>query len=212
MTLDAERFIREHLVLAPVASVPEISIHKAHSGSGLAGRLAEFGVEDPPYWAFAWAGGAALARHILDHPGIVASRRILDLGAGSGIVGIAAAKAGARAVISAETDPFGAAATVLNAEANGVAVAICQNDVTLEGVPNVDLILAGDVFYSATVALKMLGFLRRCQAAGLSVLVGDPGRTDLPTDALRLLARYVVPDVGAAGTGTASAVYALKGL
>ncbi len=200
-------------MLAPVAGVPEVSIHKAHSRSGLGAALAESGLDSPPYWAYAWAGGTALARHVLDNPQTVAGRRVLDLGAGSGIVGIAAMKAGARSVVAAETDPLGAAAIGLNAEANGVPVPICQNDLTNDltstGVPDAEVVLAGDVFYSGPVARRMLTFLQLCRDAGLAVLIGDPGRVDLPTDSLRLINRYEVPDVGG-GQPTSSAVYTLR--
>lgn len=200
-------------MLAPVAGVPEILIHKAHSRSRLGAALAESGVDAPPYWAYAWAGGTALARHVLDNPQSVAGSRVLDLGAGSGIVGIAAMKAGARSVLAAETDPLAAAAIGLNAGANGVPVSICRYDLTngLTGadVPDADVVLAGDVFYSAPVARRMLAFLELCRGAGLAVLIGDPGRVGLPTDSLRLIDRYEVADVGG-GQPTSSAVYTLR--
>lgn len=212
MIQDAERFLREHLMLAPVAGVPEILIHRAHSRSRLGALLAQSSVDDPPYWAYAWAGGTALARHVLDNPQTVAGRSVLDLGAGSGVVGIAAMKAGARSVVAAETDPLGAAAIGLNAQANGVLLSICRNDLTSDpigaDVPDVEVVLAGDVFYSAPVARRMLAFLQHCRDAGLAVLVGDPGRADLPSGRLCLVARYDVPDVG--GQAVSSAVYTLQ--
>ncbi|RUV36548.1 methyltransferase [Mesorhizobium sp. M7A.F.Ca.MR.148.00.0.0] len=188
--------------LVPVPALPEIQFYTAHPGSGLR-RLVEpeDDAEDapepqPPYWAYAWAGGTVLARYVLDHPTTVAGRRVLDLGAGSGLVGIAAAKAGAREVIAAEIDRNGVAALELNAVANGVAITIIGEDITAGPPPAVDLVLAGDVFYGRDVALRVTPFLDRCLAAGIDVLVGDPRRNDLPLSRLRLLAEYQVPDFG----------------
>ncbi|MER8894936.1 50S ribosomal protein L11 methyltransferase [Mesorhizobium sp. M0676] len=207
---DAVVFIKANLRLAPVPALREIQLYTAHSGSGLR-RLVEWrvhGPEDgsqtkeheaepqPPYWAYAWAGGAVLARYILDHPQSVAGRRVLDLGAGSGLVGIAAAKAGASAVIAAEIDRNGVAAIGINAAANGVEITIVDKDITTGPPPAVDLVLAGDVFYGREVALRVIPFLDRCLAAGIEVLVGDPRRADLPLSRLRLLAEYQVPDFG----------------
>ncbi|RVD58430.1 methyltransferase [Mesorhizobium sp. M2D.F.Ca.ET.185.01.1.1] len=202
--------------LTPVPSVPEIRLYQAHPGSGLR-RLLEPDDGDegeaepqPPYWAYAWAGGAVLARYILDRPSIVAGKRVLDLGAGSGLLAIAAMKAGAREVIAAEIDRNGVAALGLNAEANGIAIQICNEDVTAGPPPAVDLVLAGDVFYAQDVGQRMVSFLDRCLAAGIDVLVGDPGRAWLPRSRLCLLAEYHVPDVGGNGGGEPkpSAVFA----
>lgn len=197
-------------------SIPQIRLHTAHSATGL-WRLAEPNDDGsdppPPYWAFPWAGGLALARHILDHPETVAGRRVLDLGAGSGLVAIAAALAGATAVTAAEIDPFGLAATALNATANGVAIAILAGDLTPgEAPPGIDLVLVGDLFYEPGLAERVTAFLDRCLAAGLSVLVGDPGRSYLPRERLRTLAGYPVPDVGEVEARDArqSAVFAFE--
>ena len=196
--------------LVPVPALPEILLYTAHPGSGLR-RLVEWrdrGLEpeggteadepepQPPYWAYAWAGGAVLARYVLNHPQSVAGRRVLDLGAGSGLVGIAAAKAGASTVIAAEIDRNGVAAIGLNAAANGVEITIVDGDITTSPPPAIDLVLAGDVFYGREVALRVIPFLDRCLAAGIEVLVGDPRRNDLPLSRLRLLAEYPVPDFG----------------
>ncbi|QKC99274.1 class I SAM-dependent methyltransferase [Mesorhizobium sp. NZP2298] len=198
--------------LVPVPALPEIRLYTAHPGSGLRrlvepedGAYADVDAPEPqpPYWAYAWAGGAVLARYILDHPMRVAGRRVLDLGAGSGLVGIAAAKAGACEVVAAEIDRNGIAALGLNAEANGVEITIAEGDITKGLPPAVDLVLAGDVFYSRDVARRITPFLDRCLAAGIDVLVGDPRRNDLPLSRLRLLAEYQVPDFGDA-KGTAS--------
>lgn len=204
LRLDPAAFIKANMRLVPVPALPEIQLYTAHPGSGLR-RLVdpeEDGDEtrepQPPYWAYAWAGGAVLARYILDHPKIVAGRRVLDLGAGSGLVGIAAAKAGAREVMAAEIDRNGIAALALNAAANSVTITMMGDDITTGAPPAVDLVLAGDVFYGQSVALGMMPFLDRCLAAGIEVLVGDPGRAYLPRSRLRLLAEYKVPDFGEA--------------
>jgi predicted nicotinamide N-methyase len=185
--------------LAPAPSLPEILIHTAHPASGL-WRLSEFdsdGVDPPPpYWAYPWAGGAALARHFFDRPETVRGRRVLDLGAGSGVVGIAAAKCGAREVIAAEIDRHAIAALTLNAAANGVAIEAVLEDITGGDAPAVDLIAAGDVFYDRDLAERVTAFLDNCLAAGVEALIGDPGRTYLPHPRLRLLAEYPVRDFG----------------
>ncbi|MBX3530476.1 MAG: methyltransferase [Rhizobiaceae bacterium] len=198
-----EDFIRENLALAPVPGVPEISLHTAHPASRL-GRIAL----DAPYFAYAWAGGIALARFLLDNPGLVAGRRVLDLGAGSGLVGIAAARVGA-AVTAAETDPAGVAAIALNAQANGVRIEVVPHDLLDAPLLPVDLVLAGDVFYAPGVALRMLAFLDRSNAAGIDVLVGDPGRTDLPVARLRRIAAFTVADVASAAMP--AGIYAIAG-
>ncbi|MBN9222469.1 MAG: methyltransferase [Mesorhizobium sp.] len=207
--LDPAEFIKANMRLGPVPTLPEIRLYTAHPGSGLRRLLEPEGDVDapepqPPYWAYVWAGGAVLARHVLDHPSIVAGRRVLDLGAGSGLVGIAAAKAGASEVTAAEIDRNGVAAIGLNAEANGVAITLVEGDITGHRPPVVDLVLAGDVFYGHEVARRVTPFLDRCLAAGIDVLVGDPRRTDLPLSRLRLLAEYRVPDFGDAKGATTS--------
>src|SRR5262249_732018 len=142
----------------------------------------------PPYWAFAWAGGIALARHVLDHPDLVAGRRVLDFAAGSGLAAIAAAKRGAAHVIASDVDPLAVIAITLNAEANGVRV---ETDVTdlmaaTEFDPAAfDVVLVGDVFYAPDLAARALAFLERCHRAGAAVLIGDPGRAALPVERLR---------------------------
>lgn len=170
--------------------IPEIVLHKAVPASGL-GRLAaeddDFG---SPYWAYYWLGGLALARFVLDRPETVAGRRVLDLGCGSGLVAIAAMKAGAMQVLAADIDRYAVAATLLNAEANGVAVDAVHADLTEAPVPAVDVILSGDVFYDPEPAARVKPFLARCRAAGIEVLVGDPRRAPLPLDRLRMLAEY----------------------
>jgi predicted nicotinamide N-methyase len=203
---DPAAFIRANMRLSPVPALPEIQLYAAHPGSGLRRLLEQDGDSgddaaepQPPYWAYAWAGGAVLARFILDRPSTVAGRRVLDLGAGSGLVGIAAAKAGASQVIAAEIDRNGVAALGLNAAANGAAIDIIGEDITAGPPPAVDLVLAGDVFYAQDVGERMVPFLDRCLGAGIDVLVGDPGRAWLPAPRLRLLGEYLVPDVGGNG-------------
>lgn len=203
--LDPAEFIKANMRLVSVPALPEIRLYAAHPGSGLRRLLGSEDDNDtdedtpepqPPYWAYIWAGGAVLARHIFEHPLCVAGRRVLDLGAGSGIVGIAAAKAGAREVIAAEIDRNGVAAIGLNAAANGVSITVFGDDITKGPPPAVDLVLAGDVFYGQDVTERVMPFLDRCLAAGIEVLVGDPGRACLPRSRLRLLAEYAVPDFG----------------
>ena len=213
MNFDPAGFIRQNLRLEPVPSLPEILLYTAHPASRLS-RLADPDDEDPPapYWAYQWAGGLALAHHFTAHPGAVAGKRVLDLGAGSGLVGIVAAKAGA-IVSAAEIDPNGSTAIALNAAANGVVVAIVELEIAGPVPDGIDLIAAGDVFYNAEVAERMLPFLLRCRAAGIEVLIGDPDRRDLPVARLERLASYAVGDVGdaRAATDRIGTVYALRG-
>lgn len=191
-----QRFIRENLHVTSVPMVPEIRLYTAHAGSGLRRLSGEGRSGAPPYWAYRWAGGTVLARYFLDHPETVGSRRVLDLGAGSSIVGIAAAKAGASVVIAADTDPFAAAATRLNADLNGVSITAVTDDLTVSPPPTVDVVAVGDLFYERDLAERVTAFLDRCLAAGMKVLVGDPGRAFLPRSRLRLVAEYAVADFG----------------
>ena len=193
---DLRRFIRDNLPDAPVPGIPEIRLHKAVPASGLA-RLAEqdesFG---SPYWAHHWAGGLALARHLLDHPETVAGRRVLDLGAGSGLVAIAAAKAGAETVLAAETDPYAVAALHLNLALNDVSATVLHDNLTSGDPPAVDLVLVGDLFYAPDLAERVTNFLDRCLARGIPALVGDPWRAPLPLARLTELACYEVAEAG----------------
>lgn len=207
---DPARFIRDNLRIAPIQSLPEIRLHMATPASGLWRLSGRGGAAVPPYWAYPWAGGLALARHILDHPEIVAGRRVLDLGAGSGLVGIAAVKAGAAKVLAAETDSHARIAIGLNAAENGAAVELFEGDALAGALPAADIVLAGDVFYDKDVAARMLVFLDRCLAAGIAVLVGDPGRAPLPRDRLRALAEYAVADVGDGAARTPAWVFVLE--
>ena len=189
-------FIRQNLELRPVPSLPGIALYTAHPGSRLS-RLAGPDDDDPPapYWAYQWAGGLALAHHLVAHPALVSGRRVLDLGSGSGLVGIVAAKAGAIAS-AAELDPNGRVAIGLNAAANGVSLPLVDLDIAGPAPVGFDLIAAGDVFYNPELGRLMLPFLERCQESGTAVLIGDPERRDLPIDRLERLASYAVGDVG----------------
>jgi predicted nicotinamide N-methyase len=195
---DPTGFIQAHMRVAPAPSLPEIRLHTAHPASGL-WRLVdrgEAGGDPPPYWAYHWAGGLALARYILDRPATVAGLCVLDLGAGSGVVGIAAAKAGARKVIAVDTDRNAIAAIALNAAANDVIVETVRGDLTAGAPPKVDIITVGDLFYEQELAARVTSLLDSCRAAGIRIFVGDPGRPYLPRWRLRLLAEGPTPDFG----------------
>jgi predicted nicotinamide N-methyase len=145
-----------------------------------------------PYWAFAWGGGLAIAHYLREHPEAVAGRRVFDLASGSGLCAIAAMDAGSAAVTAADIDPFAVAAIGLNARANGYRIAILERDVLDEPPPDVEVVLAGDCWYEARLAERVLRWLQRVRARGIEVLVGDPGRRYLPTEALKELAAYQV--------------------
>ena len=145
----------------------------------------------PPYWAFAWAGGQALARHILDHPELVAGKSALDIGAGCGLVAIAAARAGAR-VTAAELDPFAGAAIAMNADLNGVSLAIETADLLASEPASWQAVLAGDMCYERPLADRLIPWLQRLARGGALVLLGDPGRAYLPKTGLEEVARYIV--------------------
>lgn len=181
-----------------VPAVPEVVLHSATPASGLRRLIVSDANPDPapPYWAYYWAGGAVLARYFLDHPGVVRGQRVLDLGSGSGIVGIAAAKAGAMHVIAAETDRNAITAQQLNADLNGICLTSMHADLTIGVAMDVDLVAVGDLFYAPDLAMRVLSFLDRCLLAGAKVLIGDPGRAHLPRDRLQLIAEYAVPDFG----------------
>lgn len=188
------QFIRENCPVCEVPSLPEICLHKAEPNSGL-WRLAEQDKNfDTPYWAYNWGGGLALARHILNRPQSVLGRRVLDLGCGSGIVGIAAMKAGAEAVIAADTDPYAIAVTGLNAAANGVRLQPFLGDLTAGQPPDVDVVLVGDLFYDRDLAARLSTFLDHCLGANVEVLIGDPWRPFLPLSRLQFLAEYPGPE------------------
>lgn len=192
-------FILANTALLPVPHVPEISLYVAHEAMALwqktEDELAEIGLP-PPFWAFAWAGGQALARYVLDHPGMVAGKRVLDFASGSGLVGIAAMKAGAIRVLGADIDPFAGEAIALNAKANGVVMAAVSDDL-IGQAGEWDVILAGDICYEQGLAGRVIDWLSAEQARGVAVLIGDPGRAYLPKERLACLAEYRVKTVGA---------------
>jgi predicted nicotinamide N-methyase len=176
--------------------VPELTLHLADEITPIwrltEEELGELGLP-PPFWAFAWAGGQALARYVLDHPDEVRDRRVLDFACGSGMVGIAAARAGAADVLGADIDVFCEAATALNADANGVAVGFTGCDLLEVPPPDVDVILAGDISYEKPTALRVRAWLEAAHAGGARVLMGDPGRSYFSRDGLVQLADYQVP-------------------
>ncbi|MFG1225340.1 class I SAM-dependent methyltransferase [Xanthobacter wiegelii] len=192
---DPAAFIRAETRLRPVPLVPEISLHVADEAVPIWHRteeeLGELGLP-PPFWAFAWAGGQALARHVLDHPETVRGRRVLDFASGSGLVGIAAMKAGAAGVTCADIDPFAVAAIALNGAANGVALSPTQDDL-IGRDDGWDTVLAGDIAYERDLSEKVFAWLLALAGRGATVLIGDPGRTYLPKDRLFKLAEYSVP-------------------
>lgn len=190
-----EEFVASQTVIARAPLVPEIVLHLATEITPIwqatEAWLAEQNIE-PPFWAFAWPGGQALARAVLDDPKLVAGKRVLDFAAGCGIAAIAAAQAGAALVEAAEIDPLALAAVRLNAALNGVAVATPPGDVV--GAPcRWDVIFAGDVCYEAPMTTHILPWLRGLVAAGAEVLIADPGRAYLPKAGLAPIARYSVP-------------------
>ena len=194
--MDPAAFVCGNTAIATPPLVPEIRLHLATEVTPIwhaTAQTLEHGDVPPPFWAFAWAGGQALARYILDHPEIVAGRDVLDLASGSGMVAIAAAKAGARRVTASDIDPFAGAAIALNAALNEVAVAIDTRDLLDRGHAGWGVVLAGDVCYEESMSSRMIALLRRTAARGRVALLGDPGRAYLPREGLVELARYVVP-------------------
>jgi predicted nicotinamide N-methyase len=192
---DIPAFIRDNTrVLAP-SHVPELKLHLADDAVSLweltEEQLGELGLP-PPFWAFAWAGGQALARYVLDNPDIVARRHVLDVASGSGLVAIAAMKAGAASAVAADIDAFAAEAATLNAALNGFTVAASCSDPL--GLPtSAEVVLVGDLFYDRDIAPPLLAWLDDLQNQGKSVLIGDPGRTYLPRDKLTQIAAYDIP-------------------
>ena len=195
MATSARAFVARHTHLRPVPGLEQIRLHLADDVLTL-WRATQIATRDPdaalPYWAFAWAGGLAIARYVADHPDVVDGRRVFDLGSGSGLCAIAAMHAGAAAATAAEIDGFALAAIERNARANGCRVAIVRQDVLDDGPPDVDVVLAGDCWYDARLAERVLPWLQRVRAHGIDVVVGDPGRRFLPVAALVELASYEV--------------------
>ena len=194
--LAPEIFVRRNTIIAAVPMVPEIRLHLATEISPIwqasEDTLAR-GAVPPPFWAFAWPGGQALARYLLDRRDLVRGRAVLDFGAGSGLVAIAAAKAGAAHVLAAEIDPFAAAAIALNAALNDVRVAVTTTDLLDGDEPAPPVFTAGDVCYEQPMAARTASWLRRHAGRGSLVLLADPGRAYLPQAGLIERARYQVP-------------------
>ncbi len=195
MKTDPESFIRANTSLMASPHVPEIRLHLASEAHELwlktEEELEQIGLP-PPFWAFAWAGGQGLARYILDHPEIVAGKTVLDFATGSGLVAIAAKRAGAALVLAVDIDPWAGTAIRLNAVENGVDLDFAGDDIVGCAV-DADVILAGDVFYDRDFAASLVPWLRRMAGEGRTVLVGDPGRAYLPKDRLEVQATYQVP-------------------
>jgi predicted nicotinamide N-methyase len=191
----ADAFIARHTRITSAPLTPELRFHLADETIEIWTRteeaLGEIGLP-PPFWAFAWAGGQALARYVMDHPDLVAGARVLDFACGCGVAGIGAAKAGAARVDASEIDPFAIAATRLNGRLNDVVVDAQLADLTGTDA-GWDVVLAGDVFYEAPGASRIGDWLASLDARGATVLIGDPGRTFLPRSRLEALARYDTP-------------------
>lgn len=193
---DPTAFIRDNTRVQTVPHATEISLWLAEEVTPIwrltEEALGEIGLA-PPFWAFAWSGGQGLARWVLDHPQEVAGKRVLDFAAGSGLVGIAAAKAGAASVLCADIDPFCGAAVALNGALNGVPLTFTADNLLDVPAPDVDVICAGDVFYEKPMAERVLAWLIEAHGRGVRVLVGDPIRTYFPKSGFDLLAEYQVP-------------------
>ncbi len=187
-------FICENTTILTPPLVPEIKLHLAHEALPIWQKteeeLGEIGLP-PPFWAFAWAGGQALARYILDNPALVKNKSIIDIASGSGLVAIAAMKAGAASALAADLDAFSIAAIALNADLNAVLLTTTAENLLMTTPPNVDVILVGDLFYEKHVAELCLAWLQ--QAKNCEILIGDPGRSYLPKNALIKIAEYSVP-------------------
>jgi predicted nicotinamide N-methyase len=191
----AGEFVLKQCLLEPVPMVPEIRLYQARDAFVLWERTEEAAgqaEQPPPFWAFAWPGGQALARYLLDHPALVAGHTVLDLGAGSGLVAIAAACSGAGSVLASEVDALAQAAIRLNATANGVDIAI-RGDVLAGSGDDAEVVLAADVWYERDLASRVAGLLRRASERGARVLAADVGRAFLPRELFRQVASYEVP-------------------
>lgn len=189
-------FIRAHTRIERPALVPELQLHVADDVVALWEAMEQTmgPAEEPPFWAAAWPGGQALARFVLDHPQVVEGRSVLDLGAGTGLVAVAALRAGARSVLASDPDPYSGTAVAVNAETNGVGSVPVVGDILDEEPPAVDVVLAGDVCYDRAMTERVLPFLGRAWLNGAVVLLGDPGRRYVPSEGLLAAAAYDVPD------------------
>jgi predicted nicotinamide N-methyase len=192
---DPQQFVRANTRLDNTPLLPEVKLYLASQVTPLweatEATLEKQGLP-PPYWAFAWVGGQAVARYLLDHPETVRGLRVLDFAAGSGVAGVAAAMAGAAFVEAAEIDDFAGAAIELNARANQVEIAVCLNDL-VGAASRWDVVLAGDVCYERPMAERVFAWLLKLNHEGVRIILGDPGRNYLPTSGLREVARHDVP-------------------
>jgi predicted nicotinamide N-methyase len=194
-------FFLAHTARCATPHVPEIVLHLGTGAVPLWDAIErQFGpaaATSPPYWGFAWPGGQAVARHVFDHPEIVAGRRVLDFASGCGISAIAAARGAALRVVAHDIDPFAVIAISMNADANDVAVEASAQDLLRDDADfdpaGIDVVLAGDAFYDGDLAARATAFLKRCRRAGCAVLIGDPGRAALPRQLLVKHGEYVVP-------------------
>ncbi len=189
-------FIRANTRLLAPPLVPEINLHLAEESVPIWQKteeeLGEMNVP-PPFWAFAWAGGQALARYLLDNPHVCRGRSILDLGSGSGLTAIAAAKTGAASVLAADIDAFALCAASLNADANGVTLSVTSEDLLAKPPQRFDVVLVGDLFYERTLAERVIAYIEAAKVAGASVLIGDPQRGYFPKGRFAVLSEYKVP-------------------
>src|SRR5262249_3511494 len=185
---DPRAFLLANTRLRPVPRVPEIMLHVADESVPIWQKteeeLGEIGLP-PPFWAFAWAGGQALSRYVLDHPELVNGKSVLDLATGSGLVAIAARKAGAGWVLAADIDRFACAAARLNAHVNDVAIDVSEDDLLKKEPQAFDVILVGDAFYEKALAARVLSWLSAAKGNGAEILIGDPDRSYLPKSQLR---------------------------
>ena len=192
----ASQFILANTRLLAVPLVPEIRLHLAEESLPIWQKTEEELDAmnlPPPYWAFAWAGGQALARYLIDNPALVAGRRVLDLGSGSGLAAVAAAKAGAAHVLAADIDALAVAAIKLNASANIVELEATSEDMLDAPPDGFDVLLIGDLFYERQLAGRVLAFADTAADRGALVLAGDPRRNYFPQNRFRQLALYPVP-------------------
>ena len=189
-------FVRDNTTLTTTPLLPEVKLHLATEVTPLWQATEETLAATnlpPPYWAFAWPGGQAVARLLLDRPDLVAGKSVLDFAAGTGLVGIAAMKAGAARAQSCDIDRFALTAIALNADANGVEVKAVSADLVGRDLPGIDVVLAGDVCYEKPMADRVTGWLRGIAATGTLVLLGDPGRAYVPRSGIEKVASYTVP-------------------
>lgn len=209
---DPDHFISTRMAARAVPGVPGITIRQPTAQSGLADLYQNLysDYSEAPFWAFAWGGGIGLARYLLDHPETVSGKSVLDIGTGSGLTAIAAAKSGAFKVVANDIDQTALASVRVNARDNEVSLIVSDTDFTSGPPPDMDVILVGDLFYDQAIADRVLAFLKACRKAGADILIGDPGRQFLPPDALTELACYKGADVGTGPDTSMNRVFRLK--